>query len=166
MKSIKSTFILSVVFLFISCSAWPALIPPPPASKKTSIYPIPLPGQTTSTTPAVRITDIGGTTSLSSVKLAFGQTKVVRAIDANGNDISSAITWTSGTTAVATVSSTTSQCTVTATSTAGNSVITAKHTSLGSATMSVDVNATGTSVLAFDGKQFLEFSTVPNTNSN
>ncbi|HMV46096.1 MAG TPA: hypothetical protein PKD50_26480, partial [Leptospiraceae bacterium] len=60
----------------------------------------------------------------------------------------------------------TGQCTITATSTAGSVTITARHASLGSATLPVDVSATGQSVLAFDGKQFLEFSTIPNNNSN
>jgi hypothetical protein len=49
MKFIKNILVINILLFFIGCTAWPALIPVPPGKKKTSVYPIPLPGQTTST---------------------------------------------------------------------------------------------------------------------
>jgi hypothetical protein len=58
MKFIKNILVINILLFFIGCTAWPALIPVPPGKKKTSVYPIPLPGQTTNTTvAAVRISE-------------------------------------------------------------------------------------------------------------
>jgi hypothetical protein len=57
MKFIKNILVINILLFFIGCTAWPALIPVPPGKKKTSVYPIPLPGQTTNPMPIVRISE-------------------------------------------------------------------------------------------------------------
>ena len=162
MKFIKNILVICILLFFISCTAWPALIPVPPGKKKTTIYPIPLPGQTTSSVANVRISETIPN-ALGDFKMAPGNTKQLRAIDKAGADISSAITWNSGTPATATISATGF---VTAVA-VGETTITATHTSLTpAATVKLTVTASGQSILAFDGKEFKELDSIPVAKTN
>jgi hypothetical protein len=157
MKFIKNILVMSILLFFIACTAWPALIPIPPGKKKTSIYPIPLPGQTTSSVAAVRIAD-DKLAALGDFKLAPTNTKTLKAIDKAGAELTSGITWAATPSSIATI---TGVGVVTAVA-IGEATVTATHTTLSpAATVKISVTATGTSILAFDGKEFKQLSSKP-----
>ncbi len=165
MKFIKNILVINLLLFFIGCTAWPALIPVPPGKKKTSVYPIPLPGQTTSTVAAVRIAD-DKLAALANIKLAFGNPKQLKAIDKTGKEITTGITWKTSDGTIAGVDPATGLVTASA-SKAGTVVITATETSSSSSgTLDITVSATGQSILAFDGIEFKELGSIPTSQTS
>ena len=158
MKFIKNILVINILLFFIGCTAWPALIPVPPGKKKTSVYPIPLPGQTTSTVAAVRIAD-DKLAALANIKLAFGNPKQLKAIDKTGKEIATGITWKTSDGTIAGVDPASGLVTAVK---VGDVIITATETSSSSAgTLNISITATGASILAFDVKEFKELSYIP-----
>lgn len=161
MKLMKDILLNLVILFFVSCTAWPALIPIPPGKTTTTTIPIPLVAAALST-PALRITAPNASNVqivVSSYGMQFGTSAQLGAIDTAGNAVTSAISsWTSSNTTIATVNTTNGSVSADP-ATAGTTTITATHPSLGTATLSISVNATGTpSILAFDGKNFIQLS--------
>ena len=94
MSFVKKILVMSIFLFFIGCTADPALTLLAliqPSTKKTTIYPIPLPS--TTTTPALRIT--ANNTAITEFSIVNGAKQIFKAIDSNGADVSSGTTWTS-----------------------------------------------------------------------
>ena len=94
MSFVKKILVMSIFLFFIGCTADPALTLLAliqPSTKKTTIYPIPLPSTTTN--PALRIT--ANNTAITEFSIVNGATQLFKAIDSNGADVSSGTTWTS-----------------------------------------------------------------------
>ncbi|MBK8399086.1 MAG: hypothetical protein IPL26_28085 [Leptospiraceae bacterium] len=168
MKLVKGVLLNSIIIIlfFANCTAWPALIPVPPGKSSTAIYPIPLPGTTTTAIPALRITDNAGTV-VTTYPLIHNGNHTFKTINSTGSDVSATTTWAKTVDAIATVGAGPGTGLVTASNIDGTTTITATNTATGdTATLALRVNATGTSILAFDGKNFFQLNQSPNQNTN
>lgn len=127
MSFVKKILVMSMLLFLIGCTADPALTLLAliqPSTKKTTIYPIPLPS--TTTTPALRITAEDNVVYTSSLATTLG-TQQLKAIDSTGADVSSGTTWTSSDPTKATIGNTTGLVSGVA---PGSSTITATNASL------------------------------------
>lgn len=162
MKFIKNILVINILLFFIGCTAWPALIPVPPGKKKTSVYPIPLPGQTTNTNANIRISETPPN-ALGDFTMAPTNIKQLKAIDKDGKEFTSDISWTSINTSAVTISATGSVKAIAV----GVSTITASHTTLTpAATLKISVTTDGKSILAFDGIEFKELGSIPTSQTS
>lgn len=106
-------------------------------------------GATQKINPTFIIITVENRLPIHSYTLAFNASVQLKAMDNVRNDKTSEVTWSSSDTSIATVSNTGL---VTALSQTGNTTITADHPILAARTLTVNVNATGTSVLANENK--------------
>ena len=127
MSFVKKILVMSIFLFFIGCTADPALTLLAliqPSTKKTTIYPIPLPS--TTTTPALRITAEDNAVYTTFTLTAPAGTQQFKAIDSTGADVSSGTTWSSSVPATATIDGTGLASAVAA----GTTTITATNSSL------------------------------------
>ncbi len=164
MKLMKDILLNLVILFFVSCTAWPALIPIPPGKTTTTTIPIPLAAAALAT-PALRITAPNASNVqvvVSNYGMSFNTTAQLGLINAFGADVNSGVTWTSSDPSIATIATPQGFVSANNAATSGVTTITASHPSISpAATMRIGVNASATppsSILAFDGKNFIQLS--------